>query len=91
MNKTEFVDAFAEKISCTKVDAGKIVNAFFDLISETLKSGQDIRVVGFGTFKVVDVKEKNITNPQNGKKMTVPASKRVRFSVGKALKENVNH
>ena len=91
MNKTEFVDAFAEKVSCTKVEAGKMVNAFFDLISYTLKDGNDIRVVGFGTFKVVDVKEKNITNPQNGSKMTVPASKRVRFAVGKALKDAVNH
>lgn len=91
MNKTEFVDAFADKVSCTKVEAGKIVNSFFELIIDTLSKGNDIRVVGFGTFKVVNVKEKNITNPQNGSKMTVPASKRVRFAVGKALKDAVNN
>ena len=90
MNKTEFIDAFAEKTGSTKVDAGKAVNTFFDLISEKLQNGDDIRVIGFGTFKVVDVKEKHIINPQNGQKMVVPASKRVRFTPGKMLKDNVN-
>ncbi|CAL7959193.1 DNA-binding protein HU 1 [Alphaproteobacteria bacterium] len=91
MNKTEFVAAYAKKASSTKTEATRLVDIFLQLVVEALSNGEEIvRFVGFGTFKVVNVKEKTVRNPQNGQEMKVPASRRPKFVPGKDFKEIVN-
>lgn len=90
MNKTEFISAVASKLGSTKSDASKAVDAVFTTIKDTLKNNQELRIVGFGAFKVSDVPAKVVRNPQNGQKINVPACKRPKFAPGKDLKEAVN-
>lgn len=92
MNKAEFVAEYAKKFEVSKTEAAKIVDNFTGLIVDMLSEGNEdvIRFIKFGTFKVVDVKEKVVRNPQNGKEMTVPASKRPKFVPGKEFKDSVN-
>ena len=76
MNKTELVAAIAEKAELSKKDAEKALAAFTDIVADTLKNGDKIQLVGFGTFEVAD--------------MEIPASKSPKFKAGKALKDIVN-
>ena len=89
MNKTEFVNAFAATVELSKTESNRLVNAFFDVLMGTLAKGEEVKVVGFGTFKVSEVKGKEVTNPRNKKKMHVPGYKRVRFIAGRVLKDAV--
>ena len=90
MNKQDLITAMAEKSGLTKKDAEKALGAFEASVTEELVSGGKVQLVGFGTFDVADRKERIGRNPQDGKEMTIPASKAVRFSVGKTLKDTVN-
>lgn len=85
MNKTELVKAVAEKSGLTKADAAKALNAFMEATSETLKKGDKVAIVGFGTFSVVERGEKKGRNPHTGKEMVIPAKKVVKFKAGKDL------
>ena len=89
MNKTELVVAVAEKAGLSKKDAEKAVSAVIDSIVDTLKAGDKIQLVGFGTFEVRERAEKQARNPRTGETMTVPASKVPAFKAGKALKDAV--
>lgn len=95
MNKTEFISAVAEKANVTKKDAEACVNAFADVVGETLrkgrKSGDAIQLTGFGTFKTSYREAREGINPKNPKeKVEIPACYVTYFSAGKQLKDTIN-
>lgn len=90
MNKTELVAAMADKAGLTKKDANAALKAFTEVIEETLKAGDSIQLVGFGTFEVAERAERTGRNPQTGAEMVIPASKAPKFKAGKALKDALN-
>ncbi len=89
MNKTDLINAVAEKAQMTKVDAEKAIKATFDSITNELSEGGKITLIGFGTFEVQERKERTGKNPQTGATMTIPAKKVPKFKPGKALKDSV--
>lgn len=90
MNKVELVAAMAEKTDLTKADAAKAVDAFVATVAETLQKGDDIRLVGFGSFSVTQRAASTGRNPRTGKEIKIPASKAPKFKAGAGLKEAVN-
>ena len=90
MNKTELIAAIAEKTELSKKDAEKAVKAFTDVVSEELKKGEKIQLVGFGTFEVIERAAREGRNPLTGEKMQIKASNAPKFKAGKALKDAVN-
>lgn len=90
MNKNELVAVVAESADLSKADAAKAVEAVFDSITGTLKSGGDVRLVGFGTFSVAARAASEGRNPRTGEKISIPASKLPKFKPGKGLKDAVN-
>ena len=90
MNKTELVAAMAEQTNLSKKDVEAVLKSFADVVSEELKNGGRVQLVGFGTFEVSERAARTGRNPQNGKEMTIPASKAPKFKAGKALKDLVN-
>ena len=90
MNKTELVDAIAAKTELSKKDAEKALKAFVDVVTEELKKGEKIQLVGFGTFEVSERAAREGRNPATGETMTINASKTPKFKAGKALKDMVN-
>lgn len=90
MNKAELVAAIAEKSELTKKDAEKALKAFTDVVTEELKKGNKIQLVGFGTFEVAKRAAREGRNPQTGKAMKIPASSAPKFKAGKALKDEIN-
>ena len=89
MNKTELVAAIAEQTELSKKDAEKAVNAVIDSISEGLKAGEKIQLVGFGTFEVRERAAREGKNPATGEAIHIAASKVPAFKAGKALKDLV--
>ena len=90
MNKTELVAAMADKAGLTKKDVDAALKAFTEVVEETLKAGDNIQLIGFGTFEVVERAERTGRNPQTGAEMVIPASKAPKFKAGKALKDALN-
>ena len=90
MNKAEFVAAIAESAEISKKDAEKALKAFVDVITEELKKGEKIQLVGFGTFEVSERAEREGRNLQTKQTITIPASKAPKFKAGKALKDAIN-
>lgn len=90
MNKNELVAAVAEKAGLSKTDAAGAVDAVFDVITDTLKGGGDVRLVGFGNFSVQQRAAKTGRNPLNGKPVNIPAKRVPKFAAGKGLKDSVN-
>ena len=90
MNKNELISKVADDTGLSKSDAGKAVDSIFDSITGELKSGGDIRLVGFGTFLVTKRKATTGRNPQTGAAIDIPAANVPKFRAGKALKEAVN-
>ena len=90
MNKTELVAAMAEQAGISKKDAEKALVAFTNVVTDELKKGGKVQLVGFGTFEVVKRKARDGRNPQTGKTMKIAASKAPKFKAGKALKETIN-
>ncbi len=90
MNKTELVAAIASKAELSKKDSEKALKAFTDVVTEQLKKGEKIQLVGFGSFEVVKRAARKGVNPLTGKEMKIPASKAPKFKAGKTLKEAVN-
>lgn len=90
MNKTELIAAIADKAEISKKDAEKALKAFSDVVTEELKNGGKIQLVGFGTFEVSERAAREGRNPQTGKTMKIAACKAPRFKAGKALKDAVN-
>ena len=91
MNKVELVAAIAEKSELTKVDAEKALKAFIDTVTEELKNGGKVQLVGFGTFEVGERAARKGRNPKTSEEIMIPASKSPRFKAGKALKDIVKN
>ena len=90
MNKTELVAAVAEQTELSKKDAEAALKAFIDVVSEELKKGEKVQLVGFGTFEVSERAAREGRNPQTGETMEIKASKTPKFKAGKALKDMMN-
>ena len=90
MNKTELIAAVAEKTALTKAASGKAVDAVVAAITEELKKGEKVTLIGFGTFETRNRAARTGRNPQTGKEIKIKASKAPAFKAGKALKEAVN-
>lgn len=90
MNKTELIAAVAEKADLSKKDAEQAVNAVVASITETLKTGDKVQLVGFGTFEVRNRDARTGKNPRTGEVINIAASKVPAFKAGKALKDVVN-
>lgn len=90
MNKNELVAAVAEEAGMTKVDAGKAVDAFVASVTKALKKGDEIRLIGFGTFAVSKRAATTARNPRTGATVKVPAKKMAKFKAGKALQDSLN-
>ncbi len=90
MNKSELINKVAKDARLTRGEAGIAIEATIENIMRALRQGDDVRLVGFGTFTVSRRKAGEARNPQNGKTIRLPASKRARFKAGKLLKQAVN-
>ena len=90
MNKNDLVAAIAEKAGLSKKDSEKALKAFEEAVTEELKRGGKVQLVGFGMFDVAERAAREGRNPQTGAAMPIPASKAPRFKVGKTLKDAVN-
>ncbi len=91
MNKSQLIDSIAKKAKLTKVDAKKVLDAFMDTTKTTLKKGEKVALVGWGTFDVRKRSARKGRNPQNPKQViNIPAKRVVKFSVGSELKKAVN-
>ena len=90
MNKADLVDAIAAKAELSKKDAEKALKAFEEVVTEELKNGGKVQLVGCGTFEVSERAERMGRNPQTGEDMIIAASKAPKFKAGKALKDAVN-
>ena len=91
MNKTEFIAAVAEKAEISKKDSEKALKAFVDVVTEQLKAGDKVQLVGFGTFEVRNREARTGKNPRTGEAIQIAASKVPAFKAGKALKDVVNN
>ncbi|OEU47913.1 MAG: DNA-binding protein HU [Desulfobacterales bacterium C00003060] len=89
MKKEDLVRFVSEQADITGASAGKAVNAVFDGIASALEKGDPTSIVGFGGFKVVDRAAREGRNPSTGEKIQIPASKAVKFTPGKPLKDRV--
>ncbi len=90
MNKSELIDAIADHADLTKADAGKALDGLLHAVTEALKSGDSVALVGFGTFAVKERAERKGRNPQTGEEITIKAAKIPSFKAGKSLKDAVN-
>lgn len=86
----DVIVAVSEKTGMSKEMAKSAVNTFFEVMKEELCKGEKIQVTGFGTFNVDDCQERIGRNPQTGEKITIAASKKVRFKPSATLKKNIN-
>ena len=90
MNKGELVNAMAERIGVSRAQAGEALDAAIETITEALKRGEEVKIVGFGTFVVTDRAAGEARNPRTGERVQVPASKTPKFRAGAGLKDAVN-
>lgn len=90
MNKNDLVAAVANNTGLSKADTAKAVDSVFESITKSLKKGNEVRLVGFGTFIVAQRAASEGRNPRTGEKIKIPASKQPKFKAGKALKDSVN-
>ena len=90
MNKQELIASVADVSGLGKGDTSKAVEAVFDVISAALKKGDEVRLVGFGTFSISKRKASTGRNPRTGEPMTIKASSQPKFKAGKGLKDAVN-
>ena len=90
MNRNELVDSVSGKTDMKKSDASKAVDAVFDAIADALKGGDEVRLVGFGTFSVASRAASEGRNPRTGEKIQIAASKQAKFKPGKGLRDSLN-
>jgi DNA-binding protein HU-beta len=89
MNKTELVNAIAAESGLSKVDSKKALDAFISSVSTTLKSGDKVALIGFGTFLVVQRNARTGVNPSTQKPLQIPAKKVVKFKAGSELSDGI--
>lgn len=85
MNKTDLVDAMAAKSGLSKADAAKALNAFTETIGETTKAGENVSLIGFGSFSIAERSARQGINPRTKETIEIPAKKYVKFKPGTAL------
>ena len=90
MNKQEVIASMAEKADITKEQAGAALEGFIDTVTDSLKQGEEVRLLGFGNFIVSRREARMGRNPQTGAQQEIAASNVARFKVGKALKDKIN-
>ena len=90
MNKSELTAALAANAGLSKKDAEKALNAFVDVVTESLTKGEKVQIVGFGSFEVTERPARTARNPRTGEEIKIEASKAPAFKPGKALKDTVN-
>ena len=90
MNKTELIAAIAQQAGMSKKDAEKALKAFVDVVTNELKEGGKVQVVGFGTFECRERSAREGKNPQTGEKIKIAACKTPAFKAGKAFKDFLN-
>ena len=90
MNKNDLVAAVATSTGLSKSDSANAVDSMLDSIAGALKGGNEVRLVGFGTFSVAHRRASEGRNPRTGERIQIPASKQPKFKAGKALKDAVN-
>jgi DNA-binding protein HU-beta len=90
MNKSELIDAIADNAGLTKADAGRALDGVITAVTDALKGGDSVSLVGFGTFAVKDRAARAGRNPQTGETIQIKAAKVPSFKAGKALKDAVN-
>ena len=89
MHKTDLIKEIANQTGLSQKDAAAALEAFLKTVTKSLKKGDTVTLIGFGTFKVVKTAPRKGRNPQTGKEIQIKSSKRVKFSAGKALKDSV--
>ena len=90
MNKNDLIAAVANSTGLSKSDSASAVDSVFDAITSALKGGDEVRLVGFGTFLVTARAASEGRNPRTGETIKIPASKQPKFKAGKGLKDAVN-
>ena len=90
MNKGDLIDAIAKDAGLSKVDAGNALNAFVSNVSQSLKKGENVQLIGFGTFSISARAARTGRNPQSGAEIKIAAKNVAKFKAGKALAEAVN-
>jgi len=89
MNKRELIDEVSGKVGITKKGAGNVIDAIVETITNALKKGEKVALVGFGTFQVRERKARRGRNPRTGEEIQIPAKKVPKFRPGKRLREKV--
>ena len=90
MNKSELIDLIASKANISKVDASEALDAVSDGVTGALMAGDNVTLVGFGTFSVSSRSARMGRNPRTGAAIQIPASRNAKFKAGKALKDSLN-
>lgn len=90
MNKAELIDSIAQSADITKAAAARALDGMVDAVTQALKDGDTVTIIGFGSFMVRDRAARTGRNPKTGENITIEASKTPAFKAGKALKDAVN-
>lgn len=90
MNKSELIEAIAEEADVPKAQAGRVIDAMTSVVGDALSEGEQVSMVGFGTFMVRERPARSGRNPRTGETIQIAASKTPSFKAGKALKDRVN-
>ena len=90
MNKNELISAMSSACDLNQTQCTEALSTFITTVTNELKSGSEVKIIGFGTFKISKRKATTGRNPQTGAQIQIPASNQPKFSAGKALKEAVN-
>ena len=88
MNKTELIEAIATRSKTTKAQTSTMLNGLIEIVQKELAGGNNVQLVGFGSFSVTKRAAREGRNPANGNPMKIPAKKVVKFKAGKALAES---
>ncbi|MBL7714814.1 MAG: HU family DNA-binding protein [Bdellovibrionales bacterium] len=89
MNKSQLIDAIAKSTKLTKVDAESVINAMLDTVKKSVKKGEDVTLIGFGTFTKSKRKARIGRNPQTGKEIKIPAMMVPKFRAGREFKDSI--
>lgn len=90
MNKNELIDSMAVESGITKTDSAKALDALITSILKALKKGEEVRLIGFGTFSVIKRAAMTARNPRTGAIIKVPSKKQAKFKAGKSLQDSLN-
>lgn len=90
MNKADFVNHIAQQHKCTKTEAEKTINIFTSSVIDAISKGNEISLIGFGTFSISKVAARTGRNPRSGKAIEIPARNQPKFKAGQKLKDAVN-